>query len=411
MGSAKIGLVGMGGFARTHKKYIQSVEEAGLGEQVAQVAIAADREAFADEVAALGKRGVGVFASLREMLAEMRGELDVVCIPTGIPLHRSMAIAVLEAQCNALVEKPAAGSIQDVDAMLAVEAGSRGFCAVGYQHAYNPDYLRVKEAVCSGMLGRIKEVRSFGCWPRGASYYGRNQWAGALAVGDTWVLDSPHNNALSHAVNIMCIMGSAEPGKALQPTAVQAELYRANAIESADTAALRAETDEGVDVFFVVSHCTEENVNPVFKLIGEAGEIELDYGGAARVRLADGRCEEWASADAGPLVLPNVIASIAGAEPLRCPLALTRAQTLCICGSFESSPIRPLPGALQRTDAEGATVFEGMTTLVQRAWAEGKLFSELGVEWARPGRRISLVDYGYFPTYRPRVGQVQPGDA
>ncbi len=411
MSAAKIGLVGMGGFARTHKKYIETVEDAGIGEQVAQVAIAADQLSFADEVVALQKRGVAVFASLREMLAQMRGRLDIVCIPTGIPLHRSMAVAVLEAQCNALVEKPAAGSIQDVDAMLAAEALSRGFCAVGYQHAYSPDYLRVKDAVCSGMLGRIKEVRSFGCWPRGASYYGRNPWAGALAVGDTWVLDSPHNNALSHAVNIMCIMGSAEPGKALQPTAVQAELYRANAIESADTAVLRAETDEGVDVFFAVSHCTEDNVNPVFVLSGERGEIELDYGGAARVRLADGTRQEWASAEAGPLVLPNVIASIAGAEPLRCPLALTRAQTLCICGSFESSPIRPLPAQLRRTDAEGGVVIEGMSALVQRAWAEGKLFSELGVDWARPGRRVDLSDYAYFPTFRPRIGQIQSSDA
>jgi predicted dehydrogenase len=410
MGIPRIAVVGMGGFARTHHQYVQSVEEAGLGRQVAQVAIAADQAAYADELKELEGRGVHVFASLREMLAQARAEVEVVCIPTGIPLHRPMAIAALEADCNVLVEKPAAGSIQDVDAMLAVEAKSKGFCAVGYQHAYSPDYLRVKELVCSGKLGRIKEVRAFGCWPRDPSYYGRNGWAGQLAVGDTWVLDSPHNNALAHAVNIMCIMASAQEGKALRPLAVQAELYRANAIESADTVALRAETDEGVNLFFAVSHCTEETVHPIFVVRGDKGEVELDYFGGAQVRYTDGETEEWKSADAGPLVLENVVKAIAGQGDLLCPLALTRAQTLCVCGTFESSPIHPLPQELQRVEEGGRIAVEGMTALVMKAWQEAALFSELGVEWARAGRRITMDDYAYFPTFRPAVGLPMAGD-
>ncbi len=400
----RIAVVGMGGFARTHHQYVQSVEKLGLGQHVAQVAIAADQAAFAEELKGLAGRGIGIFTSLREMLAKAREKIDVVCIPTGIPLHRPMAIAALEAGCNVLVEKPAAGSIQDVDAMLAVEAKSKGFCAVGYQHAYSPDYLRVKELVCSGALGRIKQVRAFGCWPRDPSYYGRNGWAGKLAVGDTWVLDSPHNNALAHAVNIMCIMASAERGKALQPLAVQAELYRANSIESADTVVLRAETDEGVNVFFAVSHCTEETVHPIFVVSGDKGEVELDYHGGAKVRFANGTSEEWHSADAEPQVLHNVVKTIAGKSALLCPLELTRAQTLCVCGTFESSPIRPLPQKLQRVEQDGRIAVEGMTEWVLQAWREAALFAELGVEWARAGERIEMDGYAYFPTFRPSIG-------
>ena len=156
MSTPKIGLVGMGGFARAHKQYIKAVQEAGIGVQAAQVAIASDQNLFAKDIVELKRRGVRIFTSLREMLAQAREELDLVCIPTGIPLHRPMAIAALEADCNVLVEKPSAGCIQDVDAMLAAEERSRGFCAVGYQHVYSPDFLRVKEFVCSGQLGRIR---------------------------------------------------------------------------------------------------------------------------------------------------------------------------------------------------------------------------------------------------------------
>ena len=51
MDTPRIGLVGMGGFARTHKQYIQAVEEAGIGLQTAQVAIASDQNLFAKEIA------------------------------------------------------------------------------------------------------------------------------------------------------------------------------------------------------------------------------------------------------------------------------------------------------------------------------------------------------------------------
>ena len=92
-----IGLVGMGGFALTHKSYIDMVEKSQMGRQVAQVAITSDQEIYTKELKSLKDNNVAVFPNLRDMLAEMRDELDLVCIPTGIPLHRTMAISCLEA--------------------------------------------------------------------------------------------------------------------------------------------------------------------------------------------------------------------------------------------------------------------------------------------------------------------------
>jgi predicted dehydrogenase len=401
---ATLAVVGMGGFARIYHEDTKEIEQEGLGRQVAQVAIPADQRDFADELAGMQQRGIRVFASLRQMLAEMRAEIDLVCIPTGIPLHRPMAIAALEAGCNVLVEKPAAGSIQDVDAMLAAEAHSPGFCAVGYQHVYNPDYRRVKEWVCSGKLGRVRQIRAFGCWPRDPSYYGRNGWAGKLAVADTWVLDAPHNNALAHAVNAMCFMASAKEGKALQPVNVQAELYRANAIESADTVCMRVQTDEEVEVFFVVSHCTEKNVDPVYIVSGEKAELELKYNGDTTVRWSDGSEEHYAASAGERQVFANVLATIAGEAELMCPLELARAQTLCTCGSFESAPILEIPEELRRVEEDGRIVVDGMTELVMRAWREAALFSELDGAWASAGQQVDMDSYAYFPAFRPVVG-------
>ena len=88
-----------------------------------------------------------------------------------------------------------------------------------------------------------------------------------------------------------------------------------------------------------------------------------------------------------------------------CPLELTRAQTLCVCGTFESAPIRSLPRELQRVEEGGRIAVEGMTQWVMDAWREAALFSELGVEWAQSGERIEMGGYTYFPTFRRDVGQ------
>ena len=67
MGTPKIGLVGMGGFARTYKQYIQAVEEAGIGLQTAQVAIASDQNLFAKEIAELKDKLLRTLADMENL--------------------------------------------------------------------------------------------------------------------------------------------------------------------------------------------------------------------------------------------------------------------------------------------------------------------------------------------------------
>jgi predicted dehydrogenase len=400
----RIGVVGMGGFAQSHRQYVAKVEEAGLGRQVAQVAIPADQEQYAADLSALRARGVEVFASLRQLLARRHGQLEIVCIPTGIPLHRSMTVMALEAGCHVLVEKPAAGSIQDVDAMEAARRQAGRHCAVGYQHLYRPEVQALKELICQGKLGKLQWLRACGGWPRDPAYYGRNAWAGRLGVGDAWALDSPHNNALAHAVNLLCYLGSDQPRTALIPQTLQAELYRANPIESADTAVFRTRSAEGVEVFFAVSHCSDQRFDPVFEISGTQGRAEMDYHGGFRLYWPDGRGAAH-PAQGEPLVLHDLAEVAAGRrEHLACPLILTRSQTLCACGTFESSPIRELPADLRRVNPQNqAIAIEGMGEALRRACQERALFSELGIPWAQAGEEISLEGYSYFPSFRPEL--------
>ena len=404
MSLPRVAIVGMGGYAGFHRNALKRAVAGGRAEHAAQVAPPSDHAPFAEEIAALRAAGVRFYDSLRELLAAERSRLDLVCVPTGIPLHRTMTVAVLEAGCNVLVEKPAAGSIQDVDAMIRARDAAGTLAAVGYQHLFRPATHELKRLLLSGRFGRVRRVRGFGCLPRPADYYARNGWAGELAAGDTWVLDGPHNNALAHSVNVLCFLAGATPEASARPSGIRAELYRAKPITTADTVALRAATEEGVDVFFAVSHSTEENLVPGFAVDTDDAVLDVGFDNGVTVRWKDGRPDESlieASSLEEAWSVEGTIARIGGdAEAPVCTLEIARAQTLCACGSFESSPIRQIPGALHTDGPDGALAVQGMTQAVQDAFAEGKLFSELGLDWAAPGDEIDLTGYRYFPTFR-----------
>lgn len=401
----RVAIVGMGGYAGFHRKAVRGAVEGGRAIHAAQVAPPPDHEPFAEAIAELRSSGVAVYDSLRQLLAAERSRLDLVCIPTGIPLHRPMTVAALEAGCNVLVEKPAAGCIQDVDAMIRARdvAGRQAF--VGFQHIYRQSTWDLKAALLSGRYGAVRRVRGFGCWPRPPAYYERNGWAGELAAGDTWVLDGPHNNALAHSVNFLCFLAGDSLESPGVPASIQAELYRAKPIRTADTVCLRARTHHGVEVFFAVSHSTEENLDPGFAVDTDEAVIDIGFNNAVTVHWKDAaRPDEQLIAADEVREASSVEGALArlGGNPTApvCQLEVARAQTLCACGTFESSPVRLLPDALHVSGPNDAIAIAGMSALVQQAFAEGKTFSELGTDWAVAGDVIDLQDYGYFPTHR-----------
>ena len=182
-------LVGVGGFPRQHREWALNLHDEGAVQYAHQVALPEDRERYPEVLDELEARGVRVHSSLSELLDEARDEIDLVDLPIGIPLHRTMVETVLEAGCHALVEKPAAGSIQDVDAMIAARDRTGMHCGVGFQHLYRADVQQLKEWICSGRFGAVNRIGCICRWPRERAYYLRNGWAGRLAVGDVWVLD------------------------------------------------------------------------------------------------------------------------------------------------------------------------------------------------------------------------------
>jgi predicted dehydrogenase len=268
-------IVGVSGYGRWH--LLMAMEQALLGRLKLVGATVINPLEQAGVCRRLARHGVPLFNSCEEMLGALKGQIDLLMVPTAIHWHAPMTIAALRAGLHVLLEKPVAGTVQEVDAIIAAQAEASRIVAVGFQDLYVPATLDIKRRVLDGDIGTLQRVVVRGQWPRSSAYYGRNEWAGRLRVGEAWVLDSPVSNAFAHFL-MMALFWSAETLHGVAEVAeVSAELYRAAPIESFDTACMRARTTRGIEILFYGSHAGAEEFPPEVQLVGDKGSIAWTY--------------------------------------------------------------------------------------------------------------------------------------
>ncbi len=259
----RVAVIGMGGFASVHHDTLLKLESLGQSRLIATCdprpeAFAAQRTRwrFAD-------RGVRVFADCRELLAACAAELDLVVIPTPIPLHAEMHRVAVEHGVPVYLEKPPTLDPVELEAMIATDRAAKKTTVVGFNFIVEKPRLALKQRILDGEFGRLLGVGLLAQWPRPASYFQRNDWAGRLRSADgRLILDSCFANAMAHYVhNVLHWAGPAALFDWAAPDRVRAELYRGHDIEGADTIFAEAETDTGVPLRIALTHaCPEPHV-------------------------------------------------------------------------------------------------------------------------------------------------------
>lgn len=393
-------IIGISGFGNTHYNDLLRQIEQRTMRLLAATVINQDEEV--EKCAHLQSLGVELFTDHQAMLDKYRGQIDLCFIPTSLHLHAPMAMAAMNAGANAFIEKPAAATVQDVRAMQASEVTNQRFVAVGYQTMYAWETLWMKRAILEKQIGELQAIKCRALWPRLDSYYARNGWAGRLKVNDTWVLDSPFNNAVSHQLNMICFLAGTELRRSASLQSVEAELYRAHEIESPDTACLRVTTREGVPLYFLVTHCSEETLDPEIIVLGDRGSIRWTPR-LVRIERADGSSEERVCETGKTLrdsIMTHLTQRLTDPQAFTCDLSIAGTHTLAVNGAHESSAVQPLDAALfQRFSQDNSirTVIKGIDEIIARAFTQEKLFSELGISWAQRGSVFSLEGYTAFP--------------
>lgn len=392
-----VALIGVSGFGSVHYKDLMRYHQDGKVKFIGATIINQDEES--EKCSELREIGCRIFADYKLMLQELKGQLDLCFIPTGIGLHREMAIAAMEHGASAMIEKPAAPTIQDIKAMRETERKTGKFVAVGFQSIYQPEIQRIKREIVEGRFGKIKCIRGLGLWPRDNVYYSRNNWAGKLKVNDGWILDSPFNNALGHYLNLLGFFGGSVFEKSADLSYVDAQLYRCNPeIETTDCASIKLHSREGVDILFHTCHCSEATFGPEITVDGDKGRVI--WGSERAILEYEDHAEMVDCSNHKELrdnLMESVIRRVNDPSAFICGLDIAGAHVLAVNGAHESSAVNPVP-CKKTLMADGLYrfIYPEINDFFHRLYAEARMPRAEDYTWIIPGEKFDLQDYQEF---------------
>ncbi len=274
MKETSIALVGIGGYGNIYLDHLLGDGGKKSRENGAQLVAGIDPYAEnSGNVPRLKEAGVPIYPDLETFLKTETA--DLVIISAAIHLHLPLTRLALDHGAHVLCEKPLTATVLEAQEMLAAADAAGKIVAIGYQWSFSSAVQSLKADILAGRFGDPIRLKTKVFWPRTASYYGRNDWAGAVksSTGE-WVLDSPMHNATAHYLHNMLYLLGAETEESGFPVEFQAECFRANNIENFDAAALRCYLEGGAEILFYTAHCVPDLIGPIFHYEFEDGVVE-----------------------------------------------------------------------------------------------------------------------------------------
>jgi len=101
--------------------------------------------------------GCRAYETFDEIVADP--ELDVIVVASPNHLHRDHTCRALAAGKHVVCEKPMAQSVAEADEMIAAARRAKRLLTCFQTLRYSPDFLKVREIIASGKLGRIVQIR------------------------------------------------------------------------------------------------------------------------------------------------------------------------------------------------------------------------------------------------------------
>lgn len=182
--TVRFGLVGLGSMGAVHARAILS----GAIPRAALTAVCDPEVDLTDFAPAK------VWGTSSELIRS--GEVDAVLVATPHYAHTAIGIDVLQAGLHLMVEKPISVHKADAERLIAAHRSKRQVFAAMFNQRTDPHYLRLRELIQSGELGRIHRVHwTITNWFRSQAYYNSGGWRATWAGEGGGVLlnQCPHN--------------------------------------------------------------------------------------------------------------------------------------------------------------------------------------------------------------------------
>ncbi|MEU4619788.1 Gfo/Idh/MocA family oxidoreductase [Actinoplanes sp. NPDC023801] len=369
--STRVALIGAGGHGLSHRRVLQRLSDAGLVE----VAGLCDRQPVEPHPDA-PLPGVPFFTDHLTLLSAARPEVVIICTPPHT--HLAIALDVFAAGADLLLEKPPVMSLAEHTTLAEAVAATGRICQVGFQALGSAALAELCVAAPDGDIGVT------GAWWRPDTYYRRAPWAGRRTVDGRPVLDGALVNPFAHALmQALVAAGARVPG--FQPVEIELERYRTRDIETDDTTFLRLTGTGGRRITAAVTLAS-----PVF-IAGEirVGDAVLEYP-TDRLRLPGE--PEFKHVPGRVGLLENLLEHRRDpAVPLLAPLERTAGFTAVVEAIVAAPPPAEIGPRWREPHPDGGgSVIAGIDALVREMADTGRLPSESGVPWSRPGVRVPI---------------------
>ena len=242
--------------------------------------------------------GVEFIADLDELLA--RDDIDAVGIASETQLHGDHIIRATEAGKHCMVEKPFTRTVEQADAAIAAAEKADVQVMPVYNLRFSPAHERMKQAVDSGELGKICQVRR----RHGHDKYGAHDFDAETIQNDP---DDPWFNAEaegrsslyhagSHSVFWMQWMfGMPESVVSLGAASVEGlpvEDNNAAVFRYADGKIVTLHTSE-TETRAPLATEVYGHTGSLIQVRGDHPSSKLDFGDPATLMLFDGETEVW----------------------------------------------------------------------------------------------------------------------
>lgn len=208
---------------------------------------------------------------------------DVCAVATESGYHAQIGMAVLQAGCHCIIEKPIALSMQDAQALCALAREKNLRLCANHQNRFNRSVQRIRRAVDEGAFGRLLHGTAHILWNRGPSYYEQAPWRG------TWAQDGGAlMNQCIHNIDLLRWMMGGEVSEVMAYTDRLSHGY----IQAEDLGMALIRFGNGS--YGMVEGTTNvypRNLEETLYLFGEKGTVKA---GGKSVNLI----EEWRFADA-----------------------------------------------------------------------------------------------------------------
>ena len=385
------GLIVARDLADLHLSTLEKLEAEGVL-RLCCVAFMGDDENSQKWKARLEARGVHCYFDFQKFL-EGEKDLDGVSIVTPIFSHQPMTAAALARGLFVYLEKPPVPLIQQLEALVGLD--HRHKVVVGFEEMSSLQVRQLKQWRIEGALGEIHSIRTKVYWPQTQRDYESVPERGKMMYGDEPVFDGPATHFLSHLLHSMMFLAGKNWGDFDVPAEVEGEFYRAAPIESYDTVCLRGKLESGITFLYTGTHACPQRRGYRIELFGSKGNAWISNDGQELGNNCD--------LTMPPIPFPNPLlesyrnfVKFAQGRDSRPMTRLQDARGYLLAtngGLMSSNGIHSINSEfIKSVGSEAETSYEvaDLGETMDRAFQEEKMFSELGVRWARKGHVVSV---------------------